>query len=111
MAQITITNDTDTIVFGDNAGLTTNSVIRKSNIVRVGGLFQANSVNGMGNSQLYGYGGGATNPRSTKTIVQIEVQHGQAISFDCDNVSNQATWHGGTQAALNTCIADINSWL
>jgi hypothetical protein len=64
----------------------------------------------MGMSFAYGYGG-RTQPRTTKTIVTIYLQHGQSLTFDCDNVSNQVGWQGCTLADLNQAISDINGWL
>jgi hypothetical protein len=36
---------------------------------------------------------------------------GSFLDFDIQEVVNQPTWVGGTQAQLNTAITDINNWL
>lgn len=33
------------------------------------------------------------------------------ITFDPNDVANQAAWNGNTQAALSTAVSDITGWL
>jgi hypothetical protein len=108
-STLTVTNSTNVIVIGDSSGATPNSSIHKSQIVRVGTYYAQNCYNGMGMS-VYAYGW-RTPGRTTKTIINLELQHGINVSFDCDDVTNQAGWQGGTIAALNQAESDINSWL
>lgn len=108
----TVTNDAThgTIIFGDSRSNTTQPVsIQKSNIVKVGSYWSQNCYNGLGQTP-YGYGV-RTPGRTTKTIVILEMVDKTKISFDCDEIENQATWQGCTFAALGTALTDINSWL
>lgn len=106
---IEVTNTGATIKFSDPLGVGTDSYIVKTNIQSIGSYFQKNCVNGMGNSP-YAYGK-RTPGRTTKTIIRISLIDATTINFDCDEVSNQAGWHGCSRAALQQAITDIESWL
>jgi hypothetical protein len=47
----------------------------------------------------------------TMTVLQINLADGSRFNIELQEVSNQATWNLGTQAALQTAMADINAWL
>lgn len=83
--------------------------IRKTSIISVSMYFQSNCVNGLGQSN-YAYGR-RTPGRTTKTIIRIITESEMSYSFDCDEVINQPTWQGCTNAALIQAQSDISSWL
>lgn len=83
--------------------------IKKTAIASVGMYFQQNCVNGLGQSPL-AYGR-RTPGRTTKTIIQINLTDQTHYSFDCDEVVNQSTWQGCTNAKLLVAHSDIQSWL
>jgi hypothetical protein len=47
----------------------------------------------------------------TMTVVQFNLSDGSRLNIELQEVSNQATWNLGTQAALQTALAAINAWL
>lgn len=106
--MIKVINSANTIEITSVDGLTTNT-IQKALVVQVGMYFQKNTTNGLGQSP-YGYGK-RTPGRTTKTIVNLILESGAVISFDCDEVENQATWQGCQQANLIQAVNDISSWL
>lgn len=69
---------------------------KKSNIVRFDPLYVAAPP-------LYRY--------PTATMVTISMNDGSRVTFEMQDVANQAAWKLGTQAALASAIADLNSWL
>lgn len=60
---------------------------------------------------------GTTNPPSVigqqkMTLISlVDITGSTRLSFDCNNVVNQAGWQGQTNAALNQAVSDITGWL
>lgn len=50
-------------------------------------------------------------PYNSMTMLQIDFLDGAKLRIELQDVSNQNTWNLGTQAAINTASADINTWL
>lgn len=50
-------------------------------------------------------------PYNTMTMLQIDFLDGAKLRIELQDVSNQATWNLGTQAAINNASAAINTWL
>ena len=51
-------------------------------------------------------------PRTNKTILRIERSDDHApLTFELQDVVNQATWTAGTEAALQIAKEDIASWI
>lgn len=106
---IQVANLANVIQISDGAGTTNFSSIQKSLIISVGTYFQKNCVNGLGNSP-YAYGK-RTPGRTTKTIIRITCEGEINYDIEVDEVLNQPTWQGCTQAALINAYNDIVSWL
>ncbi len=49
--------------------------------------------------------------RDQNRRIHINLRGGVDITFDVQDVANQATWSDGSLAALQVAIDDINSWL
>lgn len=47
----------------------------------------------------------------TMTVLQIEKSDNSRFNIELQEVSNQATWNLGTNAALQAAVAAINAWL
>jgi hypothetical protein len=77
------------------------SSIRKTRITKVAPVFVANLA-ALG-TQTYPY------PNQCRIFLGDDM--GSFLDFDIQEVVNQPTWVGGTQAQLNTAITDINNWL
>lgn len=108
MIGINVTDNGNTIDVSAPDGSNIISIL-KTNIVSVGMYFQNNTTNGLGGSP-YSYGR-RTPGRTTKTIININLADRTKFSFDCDEVINQATWQGCTNAELLVAQSDIQSWL
>lgn len=79
------------------------NLIPKTQIVNVHGVFTQKPVTATDNEWTY--------PYNTMTVLQVERSDGAKESIELQDVSNQATWSGGTKNDLNQAIADINAWL
>lgn len=106
--MIKVTNNANTIDISD-VNDTNIASIDKKLISSVGMYFQNNCTFGLGQSR-FGYGK-RTPGRTTKTIINIVLSNSSVFSFDCDEVQNQPTWQGCTNANLITAQQDIQSWL
>jgi len=75
--------------------------IRKSRITRVGSRFQI------------GWNNPGINPYQFTNLARITMSEGTntILDFDIQEVVNQPTWVGGTQAQLITAVNDINLWM
>ena len=80
------------ILLRDSNGNAPDELIAKSSITRIGGVYERKT-------NQYGY--------PTKTVVTLEIASRQAISIECQTVTNQPTWNDGTLAALNAAISEI----
>ncbi len=87
----------------DPVGSFTPTIIPFSNIVNVGGVFSQKPVTAQEGEWAYKY--------DTITSLQIDLSDGRSERIELQDVSNQATWNLGTQAALNQAVADINAAL
>lgn len=48
---------------------------------------------------------------NTMTIVNVFMSDGSKLSIELQELTNQATWSGGTLADQQQAIDDINTWL
>ncbi len=90
---------TDVIAFSSDG--TNWDFIEKASISTVTGWFQAD-----GTYQDTGY------KYDNKTILRIERKDDHApLTFELQDVENQATWTGGAEANLQVAKVDIAGWL
>lgn len=78
--------------------------IQKSNIKNVdGNFFDFTAAGQLPHRETYTY--------PTITKVTISMSDGTVEEFECQDVTNQATWSGGTLVDLQQAVADITASL
>lgn len=92
---MTVTNGTNNIGISPD-GTNGWEYFLKSNIVDVKGTYQATP-------SLY--------KKAVMTKVRLNLVDGRYVDIELQDVTNQAGWNLATQAAVNTAVADIQSWL
>ena len=77
------------------------STFRKDAIINIAQVSSSNANKGTFGSPQ----------RDQNRRIHINLRGGLDITFDVQDVANQATWSNGTLAALQVAVSDINSWL